>query len=147
MNDPKEIRMNVSGIEVTILDYGDGVLVSKGVAGFDTPELKAHEIAAALAIEKLVAAHKRAPRTNANRSNAAVKTDQSKAWKQAVGIWVDKKLAQRKYRKQSTFTALAKQLLRPNSDFKWPEGVKPVSVDMVRKAISAHLKGKKNIVG
>jgi hypothetical protein len=72
MSDPKEIEVNVMGEVVTVLDYGDGVFMSKPQGGgFDTPENRLRDIAVAFAIESLAQAYKRAPKVIANRQNAA----------------------------------------------------------------------------
>lgn len=144
MNAPKEIKVKVLGEVVTVLDYGKGRFVAKAGGGsLDTPEGKIRHLAEVNAVELLVAAYKRGPKVRANRGNAKVKAERSAAWQLLVTDWIDKHLQQRQYRKRPNYSDLARRLLySPDSDFKWPEGVKPVDFDEVRKTISAHLKAK-----
>ena len=145
MNAPKEIKVNVMGEVVIVLDYGGGRLVAKPGGGSpDSDQGKLRHLAEAHAVELLAAAYKRGPKVRANRKNAEVMSENSEAWKRKVTDWVDKHLRQRTYKTRPNYSELARRLLRTNSDFEWPEGIKPVRFDEVRKVISAHLKAQKN---
>lgn len=144
MSDYKEIKVNVMGEVITVLDYGAGRMRVKPVGiNPDTPQGKLRHLAEAHAIELLAQAHKRVVKREKHLPNQKAASEKKvadgTAREKAIKEWVDKHLRQRQYKSPPPATELARRLLRNGSGFKWPDGCKAVVPGTVEKIIRAHL--------
>lgn len=88
--------------------------------------------------QKHIAAKKK--ESEKNQQGGQARAHQAQLTRQAITDWVDKYLSQRAVAVMPSASDLATRLLKHGSDFKWPEGCKPLGHDRIRKTISSHLK-------